>query len=134
MKKIVLKKLIYFYNKEEIIFWEWFPVGKENSITFEYNDIHYYLYITLDDKCFDFLPDIKKLNKSKAWVKALVLEINFNANDEVYNSILEMKPPEDLINELGTYLLLIEKSFKDIVRNDLVQFWIDHNMKYLQAE
>ena len=41
MKKIILKKLLKFYNKEEIIFWEWFPVGKENPITFEYAIIPY---------------------------------------------------------------------------------------------
>jgi hypothetical protein len=117
----------FFFNDEEVGFWKWLPQSKEQSIKFTKDAIDYYVLIDTNyEGTFAFKPDLDKINLGNASVCALKVIVEFNVDSKTKEAIDRHDPPADLISKIAPFYCTLEDSIRDIIRNDLGQYWVPH--------
>jgi len=108
-------------------FWKWLPQLKEQSIKFTKDAIDYYVFIDTNyEGTFTLKPDLDKINLGNAWVSALKVIVEFNVDSKTKEAIDRHDPPAELISKIAPFYCTLEDSIRDIIRNDLGQYWVPH--------
>lgn len=125
-KKIDLVDFIFF-KEGELGFWKWLPIGKSDAVKFTDGGVEFQVYVEPNySETFTFKPNLKELSSSNHWVHALRVDVSFMVDDTVAGSIIRMNPPDELITKIAQPYRRLEYTLRDICRNDLGQWWLEH--------
>jgi len=104
MKKRVKIYDFIFFENGSLGFWGWLPLGKANALKFRRNSLEFHLYVEPKYKeTFDFKIDLNNLSNSNHWVKAMKVDVYFDASADMQKAIDKMDPPEILIKKIAAF-------------------------------
>jgi hypothetical protein len=116
----------FFFDGAKLSFSEWLPQSKEQSIKFTKDDINYYIFVD------ENTPDTFKFKSNGGTVEfgnvrgLLKVIVEFNVDAQTKDAIDRHDPPVELISRIAPVYCILEDSIRDIIRNDLGQYWIPH--------
>jgi hypothetical protein len=123
--KIKLVSFIHF-DEEELAFLKWLPQSKEQSIKLSKDAIDYYVFVDTNYMgTFFSTPNLDEI-KDNARVRALKIIVEFDVDSQTKEAIDRHDPPAELISRIAPVYCVLEDSIRDIIRNDLGQYWVPH--------
>jgi len=125
-KKINLVDFIFF-KEGELAFWKWLPIKKSDAIKVTDGNVEFQVYVEPNyPGTFTFKSNLKGLSSGNHWVHALRVDVSFKVDVAVAKAINKMNPPSELIAKIAKSYRRLEDTLRDICRNDLGQWWLQH--------
>jgi len=125
-RKISLVDFIFF-EEGGLGYWKWLPICKSEALRFTDGFAAFHVYADPNySETFTFLPDIQNISTGNHWIRALRVDVLFMVDPALEEAIMAKEPPEELITRIASSYRHLEDALRDICRNDLGQWWLEH--------